>query len=106
MHNFKKAQAEYVAASEAVMEAVWIRKFVGDLGMMPSINKRINMYCDNSTAIIFANEPGIKKGSRHFLRRCHYVREQVETGEIKLIEVHTDDNLADLSLRLCLRNGY
>ncbi|GKF68963.1 hypothetical protein Tco_0198642, partial [Tanacetum coccineum] len=25
-------QAEYMAASEAAMEAVWIRKFVGDLG--------------------------------------------------------------------------
>nr|GFB94240.1 retrotransposon protein, putative, Ty1-copia subclass [Tanacetum cinerariifolium] len=30
MHS---AQAEYVAASEAAMEAVWIRKFVGDLGV-------------------------------------------------------------------------
>nr|GEY57069.1 retrotransposon protein, putative, Ty1-copia subclass [Tanacetum cinerariifolium] len=93
MHS---AQAEYAAASEAVLEAVWIRKFVGDLGVMPSINKPINMYCDNSAAIIFANEPGIMKGARHFLRRYHYVREQVETGEIKLIKVHTDDNyLAD-----------
>nr|GFA51655.1 hypothetical protein [Tanacetum cinerariifolium] len=92
MHS---AQAEYVAASKAVMEAVWMRKFVGDLGVMPSINKPINMYCDNSAAIIFANEPGIMKGARHFLRRYHYVREQVETGEIKLIKVHTDDNLAD-----------
>nr|GFA58321.1 retrotransposon protein, putative, Ty1-copia subclass [Tanacetum cinerariifolium] len=30
MHS---AQAEYVAASEAAMEAVWIRKFFGDLGV-------------------------------------------------------------------------
>nr|GFB03379.1 hypothetical protein [Tanacetum cinerariifolium] len=89
------AQAEYVAASEAAMEAVWIRKFVEDLGVMPSINKPINMYRDNSAVIIFANEPGIMKGARHFLRRYHYVREQVKTGEIKLIKVHTDDNLAD-----------
>ncbi|GKE57730.1 hypothetical protein Tco_1496915 [Tanacetum coccineum] len=70
-------QSEYMAASEAAMEAVWIRKFVGDLGVMPSINKPINMYCDNSATIIFANEPGVMKGARHFLRRYHYVREQV-----------------------------
>nr|GFB52597.1 retrotransposon protein, putative, Ty1-copia subclass [Tanacetum cinerariifolium] len=87
--------AEYVDALEAVMEAVWIRKFVGDLRVMPSINKPINMYCGNSAAIIFVNEPGIIKGARRFLWRYHYVREQVETGEIKLIKVHTDDNLAD-----------
>nr|GEX33297.1 retrovirus-related Pol polyprotein from transposon TNT 1-94 [Tanacetum cinerariifolium] len=92
MHS---AQAEYVAALEAAMEVVWIRKFVRDLGVMPLINKPINMYCDNSTAIIFANEPGIIKGARDFLRRYHYIQEQVETSEIKLIKVHTDDNLAD-----------
>nr|GFB95511.1 retrovirus-related Pol polyprotein from transposon TNT 1-94 [Tanacetum cinerariifolium] len=68
MHS---AQAEYVATSEAAMEAVWIKKFVGDLGVIPSINKPINMYCDNSAAIIFANEHGIMKGARHFLRRYH-----------------------------------
>nr|GEZ07863.1 retrotransposon protein, putative, Ty1-copia subclass [Tanacetum cinerariifolium] len=67
------AQNLYMAALEAVMEAVWIRKFVGDLGVMPLINKPINMYCHNSAAIIFANEPGVMKGARHFLRRYHYV---------------------------------
>nr|GEX65680.1 hypothetical protein [Tanacetum cinerariifolium] len=92
MHS---AQAEYVAASEAAIEAVWISKFFGDLGVMPSINKLINMFCDNSAAIIFTNELGIMKGARHFLRIYHYIREQVETGKIKLIKVHTDDNLAD-----------
>nr|GFB72470.1 retrotransposon protein, putative, Ty1-copia subclass [Tanacetum cinerariifolium] len=66
-------QSEYMAASEAAMESVWIRKFVGDLGVMPLINKPINMYCDNSAAIIFANEPGVMKGTRHFLHRYHYV---------------------------------
>ncbi|GKG57905.1 hypothetical protein Tco_0589516, partial [Tanacetum coccineum] len=63
------AQAEYMAASEAAMEAVQIRKIVGDLGVMPSIKKPINMYCDDSAAIIFANDYGVMKGARHFLRR-------------------------------------
>ena len=92
-------EAEYTAASEAAMEAVWIRKFVEDLGVMPSIKEPIKMYCDNSAAIIFANDPGVMKGARHFQRRCHYVREQVEVGEIKMLKVHTDSNLADPSQR-------
>ena len=84
-----------MAPSEAAMEAVWIRKFIGDLGVMPSIKEPINMYCDNSAAIIFSNDSGVMKGARHFKRRYHYVREQVEGGEIRLIKVHTDNNLAD-----------
>ncbi|GJZ83098.1 retrotransposon protein, putative, ty1-copia subclass [Tanacetum coccineum] len=80
---------------ERYVFSVWIRKFFGDLGVMPSIKEPINMYCDNSAAIIFANDSGVMKGARHFLRRYHYVREQVESGEIKILKVHTDDNLAD-----------
>ncbi|GJR98727.1 retrotransposon protein, putative, ty1-copia subclass [Tanacetum coccineum] len=34
-----KTTSEYMAALEAAMEAVWIRKFVGDLRVMPSIKK-------------------------------------------------------------------
>ncbi|GJT12090.1 retrotransposon protein, putative, ty1-copia subclass [Tanacetum coccineum] len=85
----------YIAASEAVMEAVWIRKFISGLGIVPMINEPLKMYCDNSAALHYANEPRVQKGARHYHRRYHYVRECVELGEIKLLKVHTDDNLAD-----------
>ncbi|GJU23130.1 retrotransposon protein, putative, ty1-copia subclass [Tanacetum coccineum] len=88
-------EAEYIAASEAVMEAVWIRKFISGLGIVPTINKPIKMFCDNSAALLIANEPGVQKGARHYHRRYHYVRECIELGEISLLKVHTDDNLAD-----------
>ncbi|GJZ80760.1 hypothetical protein Tco_0645754 [Tanacetum coccineum] len=88
-------EAEYIAASEAAMEAVWIRKFISWLGIVPTINEPIKMFCDNSAALHFANEPGVQKGARHYHRRYHYVRESIELGEIKFLKVHTDDNLAD-----------
>ena len=89
------AESEYIAASEAAMEAVWIRKFISGLGVMPSIQQPIKMYCNNSAAITFAHEPGLMKGTRHFSIKYHYVREQVDIGKIDLLKVHTDDNLAD-----------
>ncbi|GKD48802.1 retrotransposon protein, putative, ty1-copia subclass [Tanacetum coccineum] len=49
-------EAEYIAASEAAMEAVWIRKFISGLGIVPTINEPIKMFCDNSAALDFANE--------------------------------------------------
>ncbi|GJW39503.1 retrotransposon protein, putative, ty1-copia subclass, partial [Tanacetum coccineum] len=88
-------EAEYIASSKAAMEAVWIRKFISGLGIVPTINKPIRMFCDNSAALQFANEPGVQKGARHYHRRYHYVRECIELGKINLLKVHTDDNLAD-----------
>ncbi|GJX23655.1 putative retrotransposon protein [Tanacetum coccineum] len=88
-------EAEYIAASEAAKEVVWIRKFIDELGVVPSNDYPIKMNCDNSAAIIMAKESGIQKGARHFKRKYHYVRECIETGEIDIVKVHTDDNLAD-----------
>ncbi|GJW15356.1 retrotransposon protein, putative, ty1-copia subclass [Tanacetum coccineum] len=88
-------EAEYIAASEALMEVVWIRKFISGLGIVLIINEPIRMFCDNSTALHFANEPGAQKGTRHYHRRYHYVRECIALGEIRFLKVHTDDNLAD-----------
>ena len=88
-------ESEYIAASEAAMEAVWIRKFICWLDVMASSNLPIDMHCDNTGALVIANEPGVQKGARHYARRYHYVREQIELGEINLLKVHTDFNLAD-----------
>ncbi|GKA78135.1 retrotransposon protein, putative, ty1-copia subclass [Tanacetum coccineum] len=88
-------EAEYIAASEAAMEAVWIRKFISGLGIVPTINEPIRMFCDNSAALQFANEPGVQRGARHYHMRYHYVHDSIALGEIRFLKVHIDDNLAD-----------
>ncbi|GJX68759.1 retrotransposon protein, putative, ty1-copia subclass [Tanacetum coccineum] len=88
-------EAEYIAAFDSSKEAVWVRKFISGLGVVPTIKKPINMYCDNTRAITIANESGITKGARHFRAKVHYLREVIEFGGIKLEKVYTYDNLAD-----------
>nr|GEZ38389.1 hypothetical protein [Tanacetum cinerariifolium] len=88
-------EAEYIAAFYASKEAVWVRKFISGLGVVPTIKEPICMYCDNTGAIAIANESGITKGARHFRAKVHYLREVIEFGDIKLEKVHTNDNLAD-----------
>nr|GEX25025.1 hypothetical protein [Tanacetum cinerariifolium] len=70
-------------------------KFIDELGVVPSNEYPIKMNCDNSVAVIMAKELGIQKGARHFKRKYHYVHECIKTGEIDIVKVHTDDNLAD-----------
>ncbi|GJS27094.1 hypothetical protein Tco_0487714 [Tanacetum coccineum] len=88
-------EVEYIDASKAVMEAVWIRKFISGLGIAPKINEPIRLFCDNLAALHFANESGVQRGARYYHRRYHYVRESIALGEIRFLKVHTDDNLAD-----------
>nr|GEV74566.1 retrotransposon protein, putative, Ty1-copia subclass [Tanacetum cinerariifolium] len=89
------AEAEYIAAFDASKEAVWVRKFIFGLGVVPTIEEPISIYCDNTGAITIANESRITKGARHFRAKDHYLREVIEYGDVKLEKVHTDDNLDD-----------
>ncbi|GKA98885.1 retrotransposon protein, putative, ty1-copia subclass [Tanacetum coccineum] len=87
--------AEYIAAFDASKEAVWIRKFISGLGVVPTIEEPINMYCDNTGAIAIAKDHEVTKGARHFLAKVHYLRETIQMGDVKIEKVDTDDNLAD-----------
>ncbi|GJY45195.1 retrotransposon protein, putative, ty1-copia subclass, partial [Tanacetum coccineum] len=89
------AEAEYIAASDASKEAVWVRKFIFGLGVVPTIEEPIKMYCDNTGAITIANESGITKGARHYRAKVHYLCEVIEFGNVKIEKVHIDDNLVD-----------
>ncbi|KAK8560248.1 hypothetical protein V6N12_013048 [Hibiscus sabdariffa] len=66
-------EAEYIAASEAEKEAVWIKKFITELGVVPSISDAMELYCDNNGAIAQAKEPRYHQRSKHILRRFHLI---------------------------------
>ncbi|GJS27658.1 retrotransposon protein, putative, ty1-copia subclass [Tanacetum coccineum] len=89
-------EAEYIAAAEASIEAVWMRKFIDELrGVVPSNKRPMEMLCDNEPAIAIANDCGILKEARHFQRKYYYIRKVIQECEIVLKKVHTYDNVAD-----------
>ena len=88
-------EAEYIAASEAAKEAVWIRKFVAELGVVPSIVDPIPLFCDNNGAIAQAKEPRAHQKSKHVERKYHIIREILARGDIIVCKVRTEENVAD-----------
>ncbi|GJR43091.1 retrovirus-related pol polyprotein from transposon TNT 1-94 [Tanacetum coccineum] len=92
---YTDADVEYITAFDALKEAVWIRKIIYWLGVVPTIEEPINMYCDNTGAIEIAKDYGVTKGARHFRAKVHYLREAIEMGDVRIEKVHTYDNLAD-----------
>jgi hypothetical protein len=88
-------ESEYIAACEAANEAVWLRKFVIELGVFPSVQDPVVLFCDNTGAIANAKEPRTHSTAKHILRRFHVIRQYVQEGDVKICKVHTDLNVAD-----------
>jgi hypothetical protein len=82
-------EAEYIPAYEAAKVAVWIKKFVFELGFIPSASNPMDLSCDNSGAIRQAKEGRAQKG--HY----HLIHEIIGRGDMKVYMVHTDHNVVD-----------
>ncbi|KAJ9564698.1 hypothetical protein OSB04_000664 [Centaurea solstitialis] len=74
-------EAEYIAASDAAKEAVWLRNFLSDLRVVASVSRPIDIFCDNSGAVTQAKEPREHHKSRHVLRKYHLIREIIGRGD-------------------------
>ena len=88
-------ESEYIVASDAAKEVVWIKKLVTELGVVPSILDLVDLFCDNNGAIAQAKELRSHHKSKHILRRFHLIREIVERGDVMICKIPTDDNVAD-----------
>ena len=66
-------EVEYIAASKAAKEALWLKNFLLDLGVVPSAQSAITLYYDNSGAVANANEPRSHKRGKHIKRKYHLI---------------------------------
>ncbi|TYK29294.1 gag/pol protein [Cucumis melo var. makuwa] len=67
-------EAEYVAACKAAKEAVWLRKFLTDMEIVPNMHLPITLYCDNSGAVANSREPRSHKRGKHMERKGRYFK--------------------------------
>lgn len=87
-------EAEYMALSAGVQEALYLRQLLEDLGYQQSAATVIHE--DNQGCIALADNPIHHKRTKHIDIRYHFVRERIESEEIKVSYVPTEHQLADL----------
>ncbi|KAL0405748.1 UNVERIFIED_CONTAM: Secreted RxLR effector protein [Sesamum latifolium] len=80
-------EAEYIAASEAAKEAIWMKNYLQELGVVPSIAEPVVIFCDNNGAIAQAKKPRSHHRSKHILRRYHLLRQTVSRGDCRMDRV-------------------
>ena len=71
-------ETEYIAASEAANEAVWMKKFITELNVILEIENPVPLYYDNTRVVAQAKEPRSHLKSKHILRCFHLVHEIIE----------------------------
>lgn len=87
------AEAEYIAMSDAVREACYVRQLLQEMGH--ELGSKITVYEDNTTAKIMAEEIATKR-SKYIDVRYHFVRDMVMNGTIQLKYCATTDMVADM----------
>lgn len=85
-------EAEFVAATTAAQEALWLQKVVTDLQLNPELPTII--YEDNYGALQVAKNLETKR-SKHYDVKYHFLKELVWDGKLKLVYVDTKNQLAD-----------
>eukprot|EP00253_Pinus_taeda_P008912 PITA_08912 len=88
------AEAEYLAATAAACQAVWMRRMLRSLGQEQP--KATVIFCDNSSAIALSKNSVFHKRTKHIDTRFHYIRELVSNGEIVLEHCRTQEHVADI----------
>ena len=89
--TLSSAKAEYVAATSAACQAVWMRRVLKDLSR--NHQEPTTIFCDNNSAIALSKNHVFHKRTKHIDTMFHFIRELVNNKEIVW-------NFADLKINL------
>jgi hypothetical protein len=87
-------EAEYIASANAACQGVWLSRLLGELLGIPQ--PKVKLLVDNKAAIALSKNPVHHDRSKHIDTRYHFIRECVETGEVDVDHVSTNEQLADI----------
>ncbi|CAL1410164.1 unnamed protein product [Linum trigynum] len=98
------AEAEYIAATDAACEAVWLKRLISDL--QQNENGPTIIHCDNMSAIAMTKNPVFHARSKHIELHHHFIQDLVNEGLIVMEFINTDDQPADIMTKAVTREKF
>jgi Reverse transcriptase (RNA-dependent DNA polymerase) len=92
--TLSSTEAEYYATSEVAKEIIFAKQVIESMGLR--LSYPIIIKCDNVGAIYLSNNYTTGQRTKHIDVRCHFVREYIEDGILKVIFVPSSENEADI----------
>lgn len=66
-------ESQYITTNEVTKEAVWLKKLLIYLGIVPSIVEPVEIFSDNEGAVVLTKEPRDHKCMMHIKRKFHLI---------------------------------
>jgi hypothetical protein len=87
-------EAEYMAASAAACQGIWLSRLLGDLRNRAV--EGVELRIDNQSAMALIKNHVFHDRSKHIRTRYHFIQQSVEEGDIYPVHVCGEDQLADI----------
>jgi hypothetical protein len=88
------AEGEFMAASKASLEAIWLRRLLKSCGAPQP--RATTLYEDNRACQLMSESPAHRERSKHIDLRVYSLKEQVKNGVVRLFECPTTCMTADV----------
>jgi transposase InsO family protein len=88
------AESEYVAATHAAKECIWLRRLIKPL-FGPALTPT-TLHCDNQAALHLATEDNYHARTKHIDIRFHFIRQTISDKQIDIKYCPTEDMTADI----------
>eukprot|EP00253_Pinus_taeda_P003373 PITA_03373 len=85
-------EAEYMAATHAGKEAIWLQRLWSSMGL---VQGAIRIYCDSQSVVFLAKNPAYHSKTKHIDVQYHFVRDMIDDKKVLLVKVVTLKNTAD-----------
>ncbi|UYV61249.1 hypothetical protein LAZ67_1004106 [Cordylochernes scorpioides] len=92
--SLSTTESEYIAASKATKEAIWLSQLLRELHQEQV--KPTTIFCDNQICIRLVHNPEYHKRTKHIDISYHFIRDHFQKHAIDLLYVCSNDQAADI----------
>ena len=85
-------EAEYMAATHASKEEVWLQRLCSSMGL---VQGTIRIDCDSQSEIFLVKNPAYHSKTKHIDVQYHFIRDMIEDKKVLLVKVDTFKNTID-----------
>nr|BAA78425.1 polyprotein [Arabidopsis thaliana]BAK41505.1 polyprotein [Arabidopsis thaliana]BAK41506.1 polyprotein [Arabidopsis thaliana]BAK41508.1 polyprotein [Arabidopsis thaliana]BAK41509.1 polyprotein [Arabidopsis thaliana] len=97
-------EAEYRSVANTSSEMQWICSLLTELGIR--LTRPPVIYCDNVGATYLCANPVFHSRMKHIAIDYHFIRNQVQSGALRVVHVSTHDQLADTLTKPLSRTAF